>query len=108
MRSWARHSSICVLGGLGSVPGALIGGLMLAIIERSARCFGPAHSTTLSFTLLILLLMVRPTGSWDGEVTNDARRPFVAAVLLVTSPPLPIITRCVLRRPSTMYSALAL
>jgi branched-chain amino acid transport system permease protein len=54
---------VCVLGGLGSVPGALIGGLMLGVIESlGAFWFGPEHAITLSFGLLLLLLFVRPSG----------------------------------------------
>jgi branched-chain amino acid transport system permease protein len=54
---------ICVLGGLGSVPGVVAGGLTLGTIESyAALFFGPEHSITVSFTLLILLLMFRPTG----------------------------------------------
>lgn len=54
---------ICVLGGLGSVSGALVGGLVLGILESfGALFFGPEHSLTLSFTVLILFLIVRPNG----------------------------------------------
>ncbi len=54
---------ICILGGLGSVPGALIGGMALGIIESyGALFFGPEHAMTLAFTLLIVLLIFRPTG----------------------------------------------
>jgi branched-chain amino acid transport system permease protein len=54
---------ICVLGGLGSVSGALVGGLVLGILESfGALFFGPEHSLTLSFTVLILLLIFRPNG----------------------------------------------
>jgi len=54
---------ICVLGGLGSVPGVVAGGLTLGVIESyAALFFGPEHSITISFSLLILLLMFRPTG----------------------------------------------
>ncbi len=54
---------VCVLGGLGSVPGALIGGLMLGVIESlGAFWLGPEHAITLSFSLLLLLLFVRPSG----------------------------------------------
>ena len=41
----------------------MVGGLTLGIIESySALLFGPEYSVTVSFTLLILLLMFRPTG----------------------------------------------
>jgi branched-chain amino acid transport system permease protein len=54
---------VCVLGGLGSVSGALAGGLLLALVEGVGATFlGPAHATTLSFALLIVFLVVRPQG----------------------------------------------
>lgn len=54
---------ICVLGGLGSVPGAMIGGLALGVVESfGSLWFGPEHATTLSFVLLIVILLVRPEG----------------------------------------------
>lgn len=54
---------VCVLGGLGSVPGAMIGGLALGIVESFGTLwFGPEHATTLSFVLLIAILLLRPEG----------------------------------------------
>ncbi|MDB5563640.1 MAG: inner-rane translocator [Tardiphaga sp.] len=54
---------VCVLGGLGSVSGALAGGLLLALVEGiGSTLIGPAHATTLSFVLLIVFLVVRPQG----------------------------------------------
>lgn len=54
---------ICVLGGLGSVSGVLVGGLALGILESfGALFFGPENSLTLSFTVLVLLLILRPSG----------------------------------------------
>lgn len=54
---------ICVLGGLGSVAGAMVGGLALGVIESfGGLIFGPEHAMTLSFVLLILLLVFRPVG----------------------------------------------
>jgi branched-chain amino acid transport system permease protein len=54
---------ICVLGGLGSVPGAMVGGLALGVVESfGALWFGPEHATTLSFMLLIAILLLRPEG----------------------------------------------
>jgi branched-chain amino acid transport system permease protein len=54
---------ICVLGGLGSVPGVLVGGIALGIIESfGALLFGAEYSLTLAFSMLILLLIFRPTG----------------------------------------------
>jgi branched-chain amino acid transport system permease protein len=54
---------VCVLGGLGSVAGALAGGILLALIEGvGSAMIGPAHATTLSFVLLIVFLILRPQG----------------------------------------------
>src|ERR1700730_16642488 len=54
---------VCVLGGLGSVSGALAGGLLLALVEGVGATFlGPAHATTISFALLIVFLIARPQG----------------------------------------------
>ncbi|HTN65907.1 MAG TPA: branched-chain amino acid ABC transporter permease [Burkholderiaceae bacterium] len=53
----------CVLGGLGSVPGAIVGGIALGMAESfGALWFGSEYATTVAFTLLILMLLVRPTG----------------------------------------------
>jgi branched-chain amino acid transport system permease protein len=54
---------VCVVGGLGSVPGALVGGLVLGVIESySGTWLGPQHAITVGFVLMILLLLTRPTG----------------------------------------------
>lgn len=54
---------VCVIGGLGSVPGALVGGIVLGIVESFAgHFFGPAHALTVGFLLMLLLLVVKPTG----------------------------------------------
>lgn len=54
---------VCVLGGLGSVGGAMVGGLALGVLESfSALLFGPEYGLTVSFGLLLVLLVVRPTG----------------------------------------------
>jgi branched-chain amino acid transport system permease protein len=54
---------ICVLGGLGSVPGALVGGIALGLLESfGAVVFGSQWSTTVGFALMILVLVFRPSG----------------------------------------------
>lgn len=55
--------AVCVLGGLGSVPGALIGGLALGLIESlSGNWWGPQNAVLTGSVLMIILLMTRPTG----------------------------------------------
>jgi branched-chain amino acid transport system permease protein len=54
---------ICVIGGLGTVPGALVGGLTLGVIESFAGYwFGPQNAILIGFILMLALLVVRPTG----------------------------------------------
>jgi branched-chain amino acid transport system permease protein len=54
---------VCVLGGLGSVPGALVGGLFLGVIESfSSYWLGAERAVVVSFSLLLVLLFVRPSG----------------------------------------------
>jgi branched-chain amino acid transport system permease protein len=54
---------ICVLGGLGSVPGALVGGLALGLLESfGAVAFGSQWSVTVGFALMIAVLVLRPSG----------------------------------------------
>jgi len=54
---------ICVLGGLGSMPGVMIGGILLGLLESFGTLWlGPDFSTTIAFVVLLTLLMFRPTG----------------------------------------------
>jgi len=54
---------VCVIGGLGTVPGALVGGLALGLIESYAgHWFGPQNAVLAGFLVMIVLLVVRPTG----------------------------------------------
>lgn len=54
---------VVILGGLGSVPGAVVGGLMLGMIESfTATAFGSLVSDILQLLLVILILLVRPAG----------------------------------------------
>jgi branched-chain amino acid transport system permease protein len=54
---------VCVLGGLGSVPGAIVGGIVLGVVESfGSYWFGPEHAVTISFAILLLLLFARPRG----------------------------------------------
>jgi branched-chain amino acid transport system permease protein len=52
-----------VLGGIGSIPGAMLGGLVLGVAEAfGAEVFGEQYKDVVAFTLLVLLLLFRPTG----------------------------------------------
>ena len=53
-----------VIGGIGSIPGAMIGGLLLGVIECFAQAV-PAispYTDAIEFSILIIILLVKPTG----------------------------------------------
>jgi branched-chain amino acid transport system permease protein len=58
-----RVFAICVLGGLGSLPGSLIAAMLLGIVESLTSTFyGPSWSPAVSFGFLLLTLAFRPAG----------------------------------------------
>jgi branched-chain amino acid transport system permease protein len=58
-----RVFAICVLGGLGSLPGTLIAAVLLGVVESfTATCAGPSWAPAVSFGLLLLTLAFRPAG----------------------------------------------
>ena len=60
-----------VVGGIGSVPGAVVGALIIGVVESLAKAFGLADfSDVISFALLILILVIKPTGLF-GEKTTE-------------------------------------
>lgn len=60
-----------VIGGIGSIPGAMIGGILLGVVEKFALA-SPLGSYTVAikFSLLILILLVKPTG-FLGKVIRE-------------------------------------
>ncbi|GAA4577431.1 branched-chain amino acid ABC transporter permease [Micromonospora coerulea] len=65
--------SAAVLGGIGNLRGALLGGLLLGVVENyAAGLFGGEWKDFTGFVLLIVLLMFRPTGLL-GESLGRAR-----------------------------------
>ena len=57
----SRHS--VELGGIGSIPGAMLGGLVLGVAEAfGADVFGDQYKDVVAFGLLVLVLLFRPTG----------------------------------------------
>ncbi len=52
-----------VLGGIGSIPGAMLGGYLLGTIETGASAFLPSSfRDTIAFALLVVMLLFRPAG----------------------------------------------
>jgi branched-chain amino acid transport system permease protein len=58
-----RVFAICVLGGMGSLPGAVIAAMLIGIVESLTSTFyGPSWAPAVSFGFLLLTLAVRPAG----------------------------------------------
>ncbi len=58
-----RVFAVCVLGGMGSLPGTVIAALLVGIVESMTSTFyGPSWAPAVSFGFLLLTLAVRPAG----------------------------------------------
>jgi branched-chain amino acid transport system permease protein len=61
---------VIVLGGAGNYPGALVGGMLLGLVEQLASLFLTTQlSEVVAYVLLVLVLLVRPTGLLGGRQT---------------------------------------
>jgi branched-chain amino acid transport system permease protein len=62
-----------VMGGIGNLRGALLGGLLLGVMENwGSAVFGSQWKDVVAFVLLVLILLVRPSGLL-GEALGKAR-----------------------------------
>ena len=62
-----------VVGGFGSLPGAPLGGILVGIFENlGAAYISPSHKDIYAFLLLILVLMIRPSGLFGIEAKVKA------------------------------------
>jgi branched-chain amino acid transport system permease protein len=59
---------VIVLGGAGNYPGALLGGMLLGLVEQLASLFLTTQlSEVVAYVLLVLVLLIRPTGLLGGR-----------------------------------------
>lgn len=55
--------AVLILGGLGSIPGAIVGGLVLGVTEAWAAGFiSSAYKDVIAFAVMIIVLLIRPEG----------------------------------------------
>ena len=59
--------AVVVIGGMGSIVGTIVTGLTLGVIEGLTKVFFPTASAITVFIIMILVLMVRPTGLFGRE-----------------------------------------
>ena len=58
----AKSMAIIILGGIGSIPGAAIGGLILGLVESYGQTFMGYPATVLPFVIIVLVLLFKRTG----------------------------------------------
>lgn len=64
----SKANAILVLGGMGSVKGAIIGALLLGVLEAMGVLFlAPGYRDVYGFIVIVLVLLVKPTGLFGGQ-----------------------------------------
>jgi len=65
---------VVVLGGLGSIRGAIVAGILLGVVENLVSgLLVPGYRDAVSFVLLVLILVLRPRGIFGNRYLADAR-----------------------------------
>jgi branched-chain amino acid transport system permease protein len=68
----ARVLSIVVLGGLGSLPGAAVGALLLGVGEAATVTYiSPSWATAVPYVVIFVVLLVRPQGLMGARLRED-------------------------------------
>ena len=58
---------VVIVGGLGSVPGAAVGALLIGLAEQFGLAYFPTYGVVLTFLIMVLVLAVRPQGLMGGH-----------------------------------------
>ncbi|WP_042877013.1 branched-chain amino acid ABC transporter permease [Cupriavidus necator] len=59
--------AVVVIGGMGSILGAIVAGLGLGVVEGLTKVFYPEASATVVFVIMVIVLIVRPAGLFGKE-----------------------------------------
>ena len=61
-----------ILGGMGSLPGAVVGGILIGVAETliSSYLISPGYRDAVAFLILIIVLIIRPRGIWGQKETS--------------------------------------
>ena len=59
--------AVVVIGGMGSILGAVITGFGLGIVEGLTKVFYPEASNTVIFVIMVIVLIIRPAGLFGKE-----------------------------------------
>jgi branched-chain amino acid transport system permease protein len=58
---------VVIVGGLGSVPGAAIGALLIGLAEQFGLAYFPTYGVVLTFLIMVVVLALRPQGLMGGR-----------------------------------------
>ena len=68
-----RAFTAAVLGGIGNVPGAMLGGVLIGLIESgSSQLIGTAWADVIIFSILVIVLVFRPAGLLGRQAPNKS------------------------------------
>jgi len=59
--------AVVVIGGMGSIAGAIITGILMGVVEGLTKTFYPPASSAVIFLVMVLVLLVRPSGLFGKE-----------------------------------------
>ena len=60
-----------IIGGIGNIPGAMLGGLLLGVLEAMGAAYiSPIWKDAIAFLVLIVILIFRPTGLLGERVAD--------------------------------------
>jgi branched-chain amino acid transport system permease protein len=59
--------AVVVIGGMGSILGAIVTGFGLGIIEGLTKVFYPEASNTVIFVIMVIVLLIKPAGLFGKE-----------------------------------------
>ena len=73
--------AVVVIGGMGSILGAIVTGFGLGVVEGLTKVFFPEASNTVIFVIMAIVLLVRPAGLFGRRACMERvdRRPITAA-----------------------------
>lgn len=67
----SKAMAAAILGGLGSLPGAMLGGIIIGVLETFVACYVSAgYRDAIAFAVLIIVLVIRPTGMFGKKTIS--------------------------------------
>ena len=67
----ARAFAALIIGGFGSLPGAIVGGVLVGLIESYSTYFTTTYRDVVVFGALLLMLAIRPQGILGSRIRKD-------------------------------------